>query len=251
MNLRLSLFSILFTLLFSHNLSIAQSYPDNSTPQGKELSFSRFVVSLNGGLGYLTGNTKNAKAEMRSFGVSDADIDQYFRDFKLGWLGEASVHYMINKTLGFGVDYNVFTTEGQVKGYVDPGDGWTKYYGILRDKVYTNFVGASCLSRAELGKGWGYYDKLSLGMAFYRDEMSIVNTPFLVTGKSFAMYGEIGMTYTLTKHFSVNAGLSYFVSSLGKINADNGTTTAETDLDKDSKENLSRLNLSTGLLFNF
>jgi len=220
-------------------------------PQGKQLSFSRFVVSLNGGLGYLTGNTKNMKAQMRSFGVSESDINQYVNDYKLGEFGEASVHYMINKGLGFGIDYNVFTTSGQVKGYLDPRDGWTKYYGVFSDKVYTNFVGASCLSRAELVKGWGYYDKLSLGMAFYRDEMSVINTPFLVTGKAFAMYGEFGLTYSISKHISINAGLSYFVSTLGKIKSDNGTDVAETKLDKDSKENLSRLNLSTGLLFNF
>lgn len=251
MNLRLSLISSLILFLLSHNLSTAQSNSDNSPSQVKALSFSRFVVSVNGGLGYLTGNTKNMKAQMRSFGVSESDINQYMSDYKLGEFGEASVHYMINKGLGFGIDYNVFATNGQVKGYLDPGDGWTKYYGVFSDKVYTNFVGASCLSRAELGKSWGYYDKLSLGMAFYRDEMSVINTPFLVTGKSFAMYGEFGLTYSLSKHISINAGLSYFVSTLGKIKSDNGTDVAETKLDKDSKENLSRLNLSTGLLFNF
>lgn len=251
MNLRLSLISILIILLFSYNLSTAQSNTGSTSSQNKELSLSRFIISVNGGLGYLTGNTKNMKAQMRSFGVSESDINQYVNDYKLGEFAEASVHYMINKGLGFGIDYNVFTTSGQVKGYLDPGDGWTKYYGVFSDKVYTNFVGASCLSRAELGKGWGYYNKLSLGMAFYRDEMSVINTPFLVTGKAFAMYGEFGLTYSISKHISINAGLSYFVSTLGKIKSDNGTDVAETKLDKDSKENLSRLNLSTGLLFKF
>lgn len=251
MILKLFSFPILLALVFSSTLICAQTNPSELSGTNKSVSFSRFIVSLNGGAGYLTGNTKNAKADMRSFGVTDADIDQYFRDFKLGWLGEASVHYMINETLGFGVDYNVFTTQGEVKGYVDPGDGWTKYYGILSDKVYTNFIGASCLSKAELGKNWGYYDKISFGMAFYRDETNMINTPLLVTGKSFAMYGEFGLSYSLSKHVSLNAGLSYFLSRLGKVKADNGTTTAEADLDKDSKENLSRINLTTGLLINF
>jgi hypothetical protein len=206
---------------------------------------------MNGGAAYLIGSTKDAKAQMRSIGATDTDIDKYFRDFKLGWLGEASAHYMINKTLGFGIEYHVFTTDGQVKGYLDPGDGWSKYYGIFSDKIYTNFAGASCLVRENISNNWGYYSKLSLGMAFYRDEMKIINAPMLVTGKSFATYGEFGLNYSLSKHISLNAGFSYFISSLGKITSDNGKTVAETKLDKDSRENLSRLNLLTGVTFNF
>jgi hypothetical protein len=251
MNLKLFLFALLSTLFVSPVLSLAQTGPDITTASANEFSASRFVVSLNGGLAYLTGSTKTAKAQMRSLGFSNRDIDRYFRDYKLGEFGEASIHYMIDQTLGFGIDYNVFTTQGKVLGFVDPGDGWTKYYGEFSDKVYTNFIGASCLMREKINDRWGYYNKVSLGMAFYRDEINIINSPMLVTGKSFAMYGEIGMTYALTKHVSVNMGLSYFISTLGKIKSDNGTTVVETKLDKDSKENLSRLNLSTGLLFNF
>ena len=127
MHFRLLLFS-LFISLFPFYFSSAQINPGNSGISGEEWKMSRMVVSLNGGLGYLTGNTKTAKANMRNMGVSESDIDQYFREYKTGGIGGASVHYIVNRSLGVGIDYNLFTTRGQVKGYLDPGDGWTKYY---------------------------------------------------------------------------------------------------------------------------
>ncbi|HPT32557.1 MAG TPA: hypothetical protein PLW67_11985 [Prolixibacteraceae bacterium] len=166
-------------------------------------------------------------------------------------MGSASLYYMWTRELGIGVDYHVFTTQGQVSGYLDPGDGWTKYYGIFSDKVYTNFVGLSLLTRENTLRKWGYYTKISFGMALYRDEGSLINTPVLITGQSFAVGGELGLSYSLSRHVAMNLGVSYLVASLGKINSDNGTSVVETRLDKDMRENLSRYNLSGGLVFNF
>jgi hypothetical protein len=247
---RLYTFSLLLFPLFPF-FSSAQVNPRNSGTSGEEWETSRIVLYMNGGLGYLTGSTKSAKANMRSMGVSESDIDQYFRDFKTGSMGMASVYYLLTRELGIGVDYHVFTTRGQVLGYLDPGDGWNKYYGIFSDKVYTNFVGISFLTRENTRGRWGFYTRLSLGMALYRDEGSLVNAPVLITGQSFATAGDMGMTYSLSRHVSLNMGLSYMLASLGKINSNNGTDIVEIKLNKDTRENLSRLNLSGGLVFYF
>jgi len=250
MNHRLILISLFFSLLPNYFLS-AQDNSVHSGTSGEEWKTSRFVVLMNGGLGYLAGSTKVAKANMRNLGVSESDITQYFRDFKTGAMGSASLYYMWTRELGIGVDYHVFTTQGQVSGYLDPGDGWTKYYGVFSDKVYTNFVGLSLLTRENTLRKWGYYTKISFGMALYRDEGSLINTPVLITGQSFAVGGELGLTYSLSRHVALNLGVSYLVASLGKINSDNGTSVVETRLDKDMRENLSRYNLSGGLVYNF
>jgi hypothetical protein len=250
MNFRLFLFSLSLSILSSY-FSFGQLNSENAGSSGKDSKISRFVLTLNGGLGYLTGSTKTAKAQMRNMGVSDSDIDQYFRDFKTGATGAASLYYLLTRELGIGVDYHLFTTRGQVRGYLDPGDGWTKYYGIFSDKIYTSFVGVSFLTREKNRGKWGFYTKLSLGMALYRDEGSLINTPVLITGQSFATSGELGLTYSLSRHISLNLGLSYMVASLGKINSNNGTDVVEIKLDKESRENLSRYNLSSGLVYNF
>jgi hypothetical protein len=250
MNHRLILISLLFSLL-TFNYSYAQVNPGNPSTSGEEWKSSRMVIFMNGGLGYLTGNTKTAKANMRNMGVSESDITQYFRDFKTGAMGSASIYYLWTRELGIGVDYHVFTTHGQVLGYLDQGDGWTKYYGIFSDEVYTNFVGLSFLTRENNHRKWGYYTKISFGMALYRDEGSLINTPILITGQSFAVSGELGLTYSLSRHVALNLGVSYMVASLGKIKSNNGTNVIEIKLDKDTRENLSRYNLTSGLVFNF
>jgi len=250
MNIRIFLFALFFSLQ-NVFFSFGQDHPGNAGSTGNEWKTSRMVVSLSGGPGFLTGNTKTAKAQMRSMGVSDSDIDRYFRDFKTGTTGTASLHYLLTRELGIGVDYQLFTTRGQVRGYLDPGDGWTKYYGIFSDKVYTSFAGVSFLTREKNRGKWGFYTKLSFGMALYRDEGSLINTPVLITGQSFATTGELGLTYSLTRHISLNLGLSYMLASLGKVNSNNGTNVVEIKLDKENRENLSRYNLSGGLVFNF
>jgi hypothetical protein len=251
MYLRLLLFPFFLTFLFSPSISSSQLNSENAGVSVAELKTSRFILTLNGGGGYLTGRTKTAKAQMRNMGVSESDIDHYFRDFKTGAMGSASLYYLWTHDLGIGVDYHVFTTRGQVRGYVDPGDGWTKYYGIFSDEVFTNFVGLSFLTRENNRGKLGFYTKLSLGMALYRDEGSLINTPVLITGQSFAVSGELGLTYSLSRHFSLNLGFSYMVASLGKINSNNGTGVVEIKLDKDTRENLSRYNLTGGLVYNF
>jgi len=250
MNFRIFLFALFFPLL-NTIFSFGQDNSGNTGSTGDDWKTSRIVMYVNGGPGYLTGSTKAAKENMRNMGVSESDIDQYFRDFKTGAMGSASLYYLWTRELGIGVDYHVFTTSGQVLGYLDPGDGWTKYYGIFSDEVYINFVGLSFLTRENKRGKWGYYTKISFGMALYRDEGSLINTPVLITGQSFAVSGELGMTYSLSRHVALNLGVSYMVASLGKISSDNGTNVVETKLDKDMRENLSRYNLTGGLVFNF
>lgn len=224
---------------------------DSSLQSPEMIPHSRFVISVDGGLGYLIASAKVAKDQMKSYGISDQDADQYYRKLKLGEQAGASAYYFVNPSYGLGLDYNLFTTSSSVMGYLDPGDGWTKYYGPFSEKIYTSFVGTSVFQNQKLSDKWNLYGKFSLGMAFYRNEARIIVAPALITGSAFAIRGEYGIAYSLTRNISVNAGISYLLSSLRKIHLDDGTNSSEVKLEGDSKENLSRFNLSTGLQFHF
>lgn len=215
------------------------------------VKYQKFRISIDGGLGYLIASTGTAKEQMRNYGIPDQEADRYYRELKLGEQAGGSVHYMINQTMGLGFDYNLFTTGSSVMGYLDTGDGWTKYYGPFNEKIYTSFVGVSAFQSQKLSERWDLYGKFSVGMVFYRNEARIIVAPAMITGNAPAIRGESGISYSLTRHVSVNAGLSYLFSSLRKIELSNGANTSEVELEGDMKENLSRLSLSTGVQFHF
>lgn len=237
--------------LLNSSLSAQSNHNDNLQTNQVPIKRSRLVVSIDGGLGYLLGSTKTAKQQMKNYGISDSEADRYYRKMKLGEQAGASVYYFVTPDYAFGLDYNLFTTGGEVLGYLDPGDGWTKYYGAFKEKIYTNFFGISAFQKQRLNDDWNMYAKFSLGMATYRNESEIIVAPMLITGKAPAIKGEFGFSYSLSRNISVNAGLSYLFSSLRKIKVDDGTNLTEVELNEDTKENLSRLNFSTGLQFTF
>lgn len=237
----------ILTSLFISNFSNAQSVE----PQIQINEFHKFRIAIDGGLGYLVASASEAKAQMKGFGISDNETDRYYRELKLGEQAGGSIYYQFNQNMGVGIDYNLFTTKSSVNGFLDPGDGWSKYYGPFSEKIYINFVGVSFLQTQKLNEKWNVYGKLSTGMAFYRDETRIITAPVLITGNAPAIKGESGISYALTRNISVNLGISYFFSVLNKIEMNNGTDTNELELEGDMKENLSRLSLTSGIQFHF
>jgi len=230
----------------------AQLYDNKVERQSDETKHqSKFRVSIDGGFGYLIASTKAARAQMKSYEIPDEEADRYYREIVLGEQAGASIHYLVNPDVGFGLDYNIFTTKGEVLGYVTSGGEWAKFYGPFKEKIYTSFLGASVFQNQKINEKWNFYGKLSFGVAFYRNESMMIILPALITGNAAALRGELGLSYSINRRFSVNAGISYLFSTLRKIQINDGTNTTEVKLEGDMKENLSRLSVSTGVQFHF
>lgn len=241
----------LILFFYNHFVFAQQEITSNRQQFSPAITSSKFQLSVDGGLGYLLGSTKEAKKQMQSYGASNQDVDSYYRQFKLGEQAGASAYFMIKPFLGIGLDYNLFTTKACVNSFMDAGDGWSKCYGPYREKIYTNFLGISCLSKQWINERLSYYGKLSAGLVFYRDEVFLIVSPALVTGNAPAIRGESGLAYSIAKNVSLTIGVSYLFSSLTKVTMNNGTATQDVTLEGDSKENLSRIAIATGLQFNF
>jgi len=248
-----------FVLLLFSAVSIIIPLPLYSKPIDKDaakqsvgvIQSSRFRISVDGGFGYLLASTKVAKDQMKSMGISDQEADRYYREIKLGEQAGASIHYMINRQVGIGFDYNIFTTKSEVMGFLTIGDNRTKYYGPFKEKIYTSFLGISAFQNQVIKEKWNLYGKLSAGLAFYRNESMTIIAPGLITGNGPAIRGESGISYSITGHISVNVGISYLFSTLSKVVVNDGTNITTVKLEGDMKENLSRLSLSTGVQFHF
>jgi len=212
---------------------------------------TKFRISVDGGFGYLIANTKAAKAQMKNYEITDQEADRYYREIKLGEQAGASIHYLVNPDFGLGLDYNIFTTKSEVMGFLTTGDGYSKYYGPFKEKIYTSFLGASFFQNQKIRENCNLYGKLSVGLAFYRNESMMIIVPALITGMAPAIRGEYGISYSINPSVSVNTGISYLFSTLRKIEVNDGTSTTEVKLEGDMKENLSRLSISAGVQFHF
>ena len=212
---------------------------------------SRWRLGLSGGLNDLTASSSEAETALVQQGVKKQDAESYYNDLKLGQSGGADLHYMVTKMYGIGMIYKFYSTNSMIESFFDPQDGVNLIFGQMNEKIYVHYTGLSFYSEQFLKanpklKLSSYY---SMGMAFYRDEAIVVNSPFLLTGKAFATNLDLGLEYFVFPRISVGINVSYFLSSLKKITLNNGNSKNVQELEKETYENISRLDLSVGIRF--
>lgn len=255
MNKRFQILIVLFIfsgLQFCGNISNAQ--PNGPISLGElffEVYKPKFIINLNVGLGYLVASAQGAKEQLSNFEIPKKDINKYYNYLRPGLVSGASMHYLIRKNIGLGLDFHLYTTGSKVMGYMNPGDGWTKFYGPFSEKIHTNFCGISVYHSRPINKKWFYYGKLSGGWAFYKNQTQVIVPRFRLKGNAPAVFGESGVTYKLNKNFSFNLGISNFYSSIKSMDVYDGEITTNVELEGKYRENLMRLNLNTGVQLYF
>lgn len=222
-----------------------------TSPQTKKKHLDehpRFRFGLGGGLGYLYVSSKKSEEELVNSGFTKAEAHSYYKGLKLGCLGSADLTYLFSPYWGLGLKYKFFNTSSSQKGFIDPHDMYNIYYGKVSENIYVNFMGISYYAQTWIGtlRKFKFNSSVSMGMATYRNESSILNSNLLITGNSFATDTNIGVEYFVRKNISFGVDLSGFFSTLKKCNITDGTNSTTTNLDADQYENVSRLDLSIG-----
>jgi hypothetical protein len=240
------------------NRNHVQSWTKNETGSLTELPAmpgyeqGRFRIAMQGGYGYRTGNTKDARQAMINTGFSADAANSYYRAIKFGIQGGGQVHYMFWQQNGLGIDYNFFYSKASASGNMDPGDGYTRIYGTMSEDIYTQFAGLSWYTHQWISPArLKYYSILSVGLAMYRNETRIIYSPVLLTGNSLGTNLETGLEYFFSEKIALGIGLSYFQSTLGKVTVNNGSSIQEVELEDKQREGLGRINLSAGLKIYF
>jgi len=218
------------------------------TGSGKKVRFG-----LSGGAGYLTGSTQNAEDQMVSQGFTSDQAESYYNDMKLGISANADFYLLITPNYGVGIKYKFFYNSSSTEGFVDPQDGVHLYYTTYRETIYVNFVGASFFYQQFIGskKTLVLNSALSLGLTTYRDEAEYLHGYYLLTGENVGADLNIGLEYFLTSRISLGVDLSAFYSSIRKVKITDGTSTSTVELEKENYENLSRIDLTTGIRIYF
>jgi hypothetical protein len=220
---------------------------NNNSPEEK---YSKLRLSIKGGAGFLVASSKNAEESMASTGMAKDDAKAYYRNLKSGIGCNADITYLLDAKYGLGLKYKYFHTSAAIEGFIDPQDGITMLYGGFNERIHVNYVGITALIQEFARK-----DKLrfntsySLGLVTYRNEAEYVGSFYLFQGKNLGFDLGLEAEYMVNKNISIVADASVFYSSLKKMKISDGTSSTSIDLDKDSRENLSRIDISLGIIF--
>lgn len=212
----------------------------------------RFRIAMQGGYGYRTASTKEARQNMINKGFSANVAKTYYRNLKQGIQGGGQIHYMFWEQHGLGIDYNFSYSKTSAFGNMDPGDGFTRIYGSMSEDIYVQFAGVSWYAHQwVLPARLKFYSLLSVGLAMYRNETRIIYSSVLLTANAMGTNLETGLEYFFSKRIAAGLGLSYFQSTLSKVTVNNGNSIQEVKLEKEQFEGLARLNFSTGIRIYF
>ncbi len=206
--------------------------------------------SVNAGPGFMTGNTDDAEQSLQEQDVSIDDSKEYYDKLKLGAQTRASLYFHAWGDYWFGALYSGFYSKSEIVTTMQMDDV-NVYYGKLGEHYFVNFAGASFFSASRYGskKQIGLSSSFSIGPAFYRDEAEMLNQQFLVQGTSLGMNLTLGGEYFIKPRCSVSVEAAFFTSQVKKIKVTTTESSQDVKLDKENYENLSRLELSVGLVY--
>jgi hypothetical protein len=112
-------------------------------------------------------------------------------------------------------------------------------------------VGPTFLYESKFGrnKRLGFHSSYSIGPVFYRDEVEVMRQQTLLTGVALGQNVDFGFEYFIKPHLAISLDALLFSSKLGKVTAKTIYSTEEINLNKEENNNLSRFDLSFGVVF--
>ena len=228
-----------------------EAMPDTRAAVSYSKPFSRIRISINGGASFLTGSTKEAEKTMISQGLTASKVKSYYKDMKNGLAANGELTYLFNENTGAGLKYKFFTNISEFDDFTDPGDGMNLLYGRYSENIFVNYYGTSFF----FIQGLPAADKFkisasaSLGLTTYRNEAELLAEFLLLQSKTIGFDSSLGLEYMISPHISFGADLTAFYSVLGKVKISDGFSSETIKLEKQNRENLSKIDISFGIRF--
>jgi hypothetical protein len=95
----------------------------------------------------------------------------------------------------------------------------------------------------------GVNSSFAIGPAFYRDELEMLNDQVLIQGVALGTNLTLGLEYFFRSNISLGLESSLFSSQAQKVTVTTAHSSEEIKLEKENYENLSRLDLSLGIIW--
>ncbi|WP_346855799.1 hypothetical protein [uncultured Draconibacterium sp.] len=212
--------------------------------------YGKIRASLSGGSGYLLGKTSEAEKNLQAMGISNSLSEEYYKNFKWGAQVKASLYFYLTKDYWLGAMYNGFYSNAEITSSMQM-DETNMYYGALGERYFVNFAGLSLYSSSRVGKAQKLLvnSSYSIGPAFYRDEAEMYNEQVLIQGTTLGSNLTLGLEYFIQPKLSISFDTGLFLGKVSKISLKTSEGSNEVELDKENYENLSRLDLSFGIVY--
>jgi len=215
-----------------------------------------FQFGLCGGYATLLGSASSAQSILSSKGFDAAEVREYYDDFRSGLLIDACAHYLFfnghGGSVGCGLNYSLMTSSQSVSGYVledieqDGVSDW--YFATYSEKYYINFYGVSIYAKKKVGPVKLYLED-AFGLVSYRNEMTYLSAPLLLTSVSVGTKSKLGIEIPVTTNLLVDFNSSLFFSQLSWVKRNDGSNSQKVQLASEYKENLSRFEVALGLKY--
>jgi hypothetical protein len=213
-------------------------------------SLPRIGVVVSGGMSLFTEDNKDERQNFVYAGMSEGTLKDFYHRLGTGYNLNATVLLHAGRHLAFAGQYRFTTHSATCEGNFDPQDGIHLYWGKLTEHIYVNYAGAGLYLTNLLPAKTVTLDMgISAGMAFFRNEGFQLWSPYLATGKAFAVCPSFTLSVPVTRMFSVVAEGSWMASRMKKMEVKSGDYSGTIDLEKDFYEDLGNISLSIGLKF--
>lgn len=202
--------------------------------------YKRLRIALNAGFGYQIAKIADNIPE---------DFRAYTKELKSGFQFGADASFFISEFVGFGIKYRGFNSKNELANVsIEQSDG-SRRFGKLSDNINVSFIGPQISTRyLNHNAKNALIVNLSLGYLGYSNNSLVVDS-FKTSGSTLGLVYDIGYEIGISKHLSIGVQASILSGRLSKIEIEDETSTQTISLEKDQRENLSRLDFSIGLIF--
>jgi hypothetical protein len=203
----------------------------------KERDYQKWRIGAQGGWSYLTGNLSYHQ------GLAS---EKYISELKSGAHIGGDITYFILPYLGFGVKYSWFRSRNKREinffSTLDPI--------VLRDDIRIQHIGPSvCTRLSSANKKVHFITNLSMGYYNFKNTASNFED-FEVTGRTYSLMYDVGLDVSLDKNLTLGLFFGYYLASLKTFNYNSNSFNFREIYDRNSAQNISRLDLSIGLNWN-
>lgn len=206
--------------------------------KGTEGDYQKIRFGIYGGWSYRTAKVnKNVPSQLQ----------QYIKDLKAGYHLGGDFNYFFSENIGLGLKYSIYRASNELNNvYIVDGSGQGRT-GKVKDEITIHYFGPTISTAfSSSNKKCRFISNFSLGYLTYKDKVIIIDD-FVLTSKTLGMLLDFGIDVPINRNSSISFIFSYTMGTLTHYDYQSNGITSTIKLDKESYENISRIDLSIGL----